>query len=485
MPPSLFYGTGIGAALLVINKKDAHLRKHVLFINADREYKEGKNQNKLRPEDSEKITYVYHHGEEVPGYSRRVPHAELEGESWNCNVRRYVDNSPPAEPHDVQAHLQGGIPLHEVDTLAPMFAPYTGLRDELFRQLRTGYLSFAPAIRDREFIKQTFAASEGVSTAHGAYTGWLKDWWAAILPRLEQLQGVQSIYPLYQEFAASFVVALQQASAERGAILDAHQMRGALATYWDALATDLKSVAASGWNAELIPEDEILNSQHPAVVKELRDATARRDELEALFKEVAELEEGMWNEDDYPVWPKDALKELQAGLKDSKSSTKEYSNEAKLLTKRIKALEKLPQLNGHTAEYESLMAQREALIGDLEALQEQTALNISRFATHKALEDELKDCRRIIREIRDRKDTLVASARNAISDDEARHLILARWQRLLHSTVNSYLKAHSRSLMSYAENLWDKYTTPLHRILSGRDEAAARLDNFLMELGYE
>lgn len=72
LPPALFYGTGIGACVLVINKKDAHLRDHVLFINADREYKEGKNQNKLRPEDIEKITYTYRNKKETPKYSQLV-----------------------------------------------------------------------------------------------------------------------------------------------------------------------------------------------------------------------------------------------------------------------------------------------------------------------------------------------------------------------------------------------------------------------------
>lgn len=93
--PGLFYGTGIPACVLVINKNDSAKRKSVLFINADREYKEGKNQNSLRPEDIEKITHVYRNRLSVPKYSREVPIAELEKEEFNLNIRRYVDNSPP------------------------------------------------------------------------------------------------------------------------------------------------------------------------------------------------------------------------------------------------------------------------------------------------------------------------------------------------------------------------------------------------------
>jgi len=105
LPSNLFYGTGIPACILVLNKEGAADRDHVLFINADREYREGKAQNHLRPEDIDKIIYAYRKGEEIPAYARPVPKAEIIAEDYNCNIRRYVDNAPPPEPHDVRAHL--------------------------------------------------------------------------------------------------------------------------------------------------------------------------------------------------------------------------------------------------------------------------------------------------------------------------------------------------------------------------------------------
>ena len=133
LPPGLFYGTGIPAAVLVINKSEASKRNSVLFINADREYREGKNQNSLRPEDIEKITHVYDKHLDVPKYARNVPVNELEQEDYNLNIRRYVDNSPPPEPHDVRAHLHGGVPLTEVDSLSGYFDNYAGTRELLFQ----------------------------------------------------------------------------------------------------------------------------------------------------------------------------------------------------------------------------------------------------------------------------------------------------------------------------------------------------------------
>src|SRR5690606_18893583 len=95
LPPKLFYGTGIPAAILVLTRaKPDTLRGKVLFINADAEFAEGKNQNTLRPEDIEKIVHVYTHKLDVPAYARLVELAEIEANDWNLNIRRYVDNTP-------------------------------------------------------------------------------------------------------------------------------------------------------------------------------------------------------------------------------------------------------------------------------------------------------------------------------------------------------------------------------------------------------
>ena len=161
LPPGLFYGTGIPACVLVINREGAARRKSVLFINADRGYKEGKNQNSLRPEDIEKITHVYRGHLDVPKYSRNVPVGELEAEDYNLNIRRYVDNSPPPEPHDVRAHLSGGVPLVEVDALGHYFDNYAGVRETLFRPRAEDYLDFAEGIDGKDRIKPLIESAPG------------------------------------------------------------------------------------------------------------------------------------------------------------------------------------------------------------------------------------------------------------------------------------------------------------------------------------
>jgi type I restriction enzyme M protein len=132
LPASLFYGTGIPACILVMNKEHAADRDDVLFINADREYREGKAQNHLRPEDLAKIVHVYRERRDVPGYARVVTREAIIAENYNCNIRRYVDNAPPPDPQDVRAHIHGGVPVAEIDALQRFWTNYQGLRTSVF-----------------------------------------------------------------------------------------------------------------------------------------------------------------------------------------------------------------------------------------------------------------------------------------------------------------------------------------------------------------
>ncbi|MDO9257526.1 MAG: N-6 DNA methylase [Bacteroidales bacterium] len=497
LPSGLFYGTGIPASVIVINKKDAHLRDKVLFINADREYKEGKNQNKLRPEDIEKIAFVYRHKKVIPKYSKLVGKniaidelCNLESEEYNLNIRRFVDNAPPAEPQDVHAHLQGGIPENEVKALADAFASYPGLNKKLFTDLKKGYLKFRaeamPGVSSKEDIKKLFSESESIKATQNQYTAQLNDWWNDVILDFEALPEKKNVFELYRKFSESFTKAIAELKTGQKAVLDNYQSRGSLAAYWSELNTDLKSVAASGWNAELIPDDEILESQYPEVLKELRENEARRDELQALFTEVNDLEDDIWQEEDYEVWRNKELKEHKDGIKALKGERKEADKEYKNLQKRIlanqKALKSQPEL---ATEIETLKKETQKIVTEIERLEVMIKTDEARIASHTALEEELKQCKKTIKEIKDRKQQLVHRARTSITPEDAKELIVKRWKLTLHQTINGYLQNHSHQLLLAVENLYNKYTTPLHGILTEREKETELLNAFLVELGYE
>jgi len=482
MPSVLFYGTTIGAAVLIVNKKDAHLRENVLFINADREYKEEKNQNKLRPEDIEKIAFTYRNKQVIPKYSELVSKSDLAAEEYNLNIRRFVDNAPPAEPHDVHAHLQGGVPESEVNALQSVFASYQGLQEKLFVKLKDGYLKFTDTISQKEELKKLFDESAEIKNAHAQYSEAINQWWQLQLPVIEKLNDSSiNAFDLYHQFSKTLTEKLNALT-----ILDEFKSRGSFASYWNSIYTDIKSVDASGWNAELIPDDEILESQFPEVLKELRSNEARKEELEAMFAEVNELEEGVWTEEDYEVWQKDELKEQKEAIKALKGERKEADREFKNIKKRITANEKaLKQNPALAAEIATLKTEAEKYSYEITRLDALIAADEERIAKHTALEEELKQCKKIIKEIKDKKQNLVEQARLLITPEEAKELILKRWQTVLHQTINGYLQTHSRQLLIAIEHLYSKYTSPLHSILEAREKETQLLNSFLMELGYE
>jgi type I restriction enzyme M protein len=465
LPQGLFYGTGIPASLLIINKAGAADRQGVFFINADREYKEGKNQNSLRPEDIEKISYVYHNKIEIEGYSRMVSREMLEAEDYNCNIRRYVDNSEPPTPQDVKAHLQGGIPEAEILALKTEFDCYKGLQNKLFTAATDGYAHFADAVMEKADIKTIISESKGKQQVADDYRKAIETFWKASDADLNNLHG-GSLFDFNKNLTDSFVSALSKLK-----VLDQYQVRGSFAHFSDMLKSDFRSVQSSGWTAELIPDDELIANEFPEVLADLKRLENRRDELDAKFAEIAEIDPEEWDAEQYEVMPKSVISDIKAEIKELKAQKRELAKQQKALEKRRKA----------GADVAKEMAQCTA---DIAGLDSQIAEKENGIAHHVELENELKESRRQIREIERSKEALADKAREQISDDDARRLITQRWLATLHDNIAVYLEAHARHLQQNVELLHDKYSVTLRNLIEERDEATKELDGYLKELGY-
>ena len=465
LPQGLFYGTGIPASLLIINKAGATDRKGVFFINADREYKEGKNQNSLRPEDIEKISYVYHNKIEITGYSRLVTKETLKAEDYNCNIRRYVDNSEPPTPQDVRAHLQGGIPEAELLALKAEFDCYKGLQNKLFTAATDGYAHFADAVKEKADIKTIIGESKGKQQVADDYHKAIETFWTASDADLDSLHG-GSLFDFNNNLTDRFVATLTNLN-----VLDKYQVRGSFAHFSDTLKSDFRSVQSSGWTAELIPDDELIANEFPKVLADLKRLENRRDELEAKFAEIAEMDPEEWDAEQYEVMPKSVISDIKGEIKELKAQKRE-------LSKQQKALEKRRKLG------ESVADEAARCAADIVALDKQIADKEAGIAHHVALENELKDCRKKIREIELSKEALADKAREQISDDDARRLITQRWLATLHDNIAVYLEAHARRLQQSVELLHDKYFVTLQNLIEERDAATEELDGYLKELGY-
>ena len=161
LPPALFYGTGIPAALLIINKKKPNERKNkILFINGELEYKESKNQNRLQENNIQHILDVYETFKDEKRYSKVVSIIEIQENKYNLNIRRYADTSPPPEQFDTGAILNGGIPISEVEddyiqeTLDGMDVSCVFVRRD------EEYYDFKTEIKNKQQIKEYLGTKE-------------------------------------------------------------------------------------------------------------------------------------------------------------------------------------------------------------------------------------------------------------------------------------------------------------------------------------
>ncbi|MEN6317180.1 MAG: type I restriction-modification system subunit M [Syntrophaceae bacterium] len=501
LPPGLFYGTGIPACVIVANKnKPETMQNKVLFINADREYSEGKAQNKLRPEDIEKIDFVFTNKREIPKYSRLVDKAEIvETHDYNLNIRRYVDNTPEPEPEDVQAHLIGGIPEAEVNARAADFARFGIQIDSLFRAERPGYLAFRADIEAKPAIKTTLETyptlQQTIATHHNA----LEAWWSLAREDFARLSDGKKLPEMRLELMTTLKEKLIPLN-----VLDEFKSAGVFVNWWQQIRYDLKTIISTGWHHTLIPDEYLIVEYFQAEADEIEMLEAQISEAQSELAEAVETAQEVAAyelEEDETVTAaviKKALKDLINDLKDSTgdSARKELATlqaQEKIITaieKRIKdskaALKtktdelelklQLKRLGGEEfkAESKDLIRQVDAQLANLDSANKDDRKKITALNKDKAtLEARLA-----------RTDAILTAIGGQLTEEEARSLILKKLYDLARNELNRYLNAEKRGLFAVVENLWDKYAVSSRELETERTETLKTLDGFLQKLGY-
>jgi len=501
LPPGLFYGTGIPACVLVMNKnKPDALRGKVLFINADREYAEGKNQNKLRPEDIEKIDFVFTQKRELPKYSRLVDKTEIvEKHDYNLNIRRYVDNTPDPEPEDVQAHLIGGVPETEVQARQSDFSKFGVGGGTLFQPERPGYLAFLPVIAAKPAIKITLEADPALQRTLTAHHDALEAWWGVARDDFAQLRGGKKMPEVRQELLTTIKSKLIPLG-----VLDEFKSAGVFVNWWQQIRYDLKTIISIGWHHTLIPDDYLIAAFFQAEADAIDALEAKTSETQGeLAEEVETAQEvaAYEPEEDETVTAtviKKALKELIDDLKGSTGESavkelkalEEQETAITTLEKRIK--ESKAKLKTLTDELEHKLQLKR--VGGEEFKAESQQLLVQAEAQLTALDETKKDDKKKITALRKDKealevriaktDALLASIGGQLTETEAKVLILKKLCDLANGELNRYLSAEKRLLVRAVENLWEKYAVSSRGLECKRAETMETLLGFLNGLGY-
>ena len=399
LPSGLFYGTWIPACVLVINKNKApEMKGKVLVINADREFAEWKNQNRLRQEDIEKITTVYKEKIELDKYSKIIDFEWFAWEDFNLNIRRYVDNSPEVEPQNVVAHINGWIPKDEIQAKMDFIEKLDFNYSSLLSEKSEDFYQFNSEIIEKENISENIEKDNSIIQKEESINSSLQEFYNYMW---QELQTMDKDFDLYK-FRKQFLTKIKQELITHK-IFDQHQLAGIFMNWWNDLKNDFKTVKSVGFVNTLIEEKFIIAEYFSHLENNLEEQETKKDEINAKIEE--EKSEAENNEEEYKV-------------------PKEYKAKIKEIDKEIKAI---------------------------------------KLQIKKSVEDWRKSC----------------------TTEQVRELVMQKWQEILFSYLQRDFKREKQALISFFENLWDKYSISLKQIEADRDATSKKLSYFLTELGYE
>jgi type I restriction enzyme M protein len=454
LPANLFYGTGIPACIVVLDKENAAARKGVFLIDASKGFIKDGAKNRLREQDIHRIVDTFTRQVDVPRYARMVPLAEIADpkNDYNLNLPRYIDSTKPEDLHDIEGHLRGGIPERDLDALADYWRVLPGVRAALFESAgRPGYARLKlplPEVRTAILGHAEFTAFNQTVTKR--FAGWR----ATATKQLTAFSKDGHPKALIEHIAEDLLAAFREAP-----LLDAYDVYQHLMDYWaETMQDDAYLIAADGWVAktsriletdkkgktkdkgwtcELIPKPFIVTRYF---AKEQAAIDAAQSELEAAAAGLAELEEEHGGEEGFlGALDKIAKAEVSARLKEIKSligTDQDAKDEAAVLKRWLE------------------LSENEAALK--RALKEQkAALDMLAYEKYpKLIEAEIK--------------TLV-------EDD--------KWMARLAAAVQGELQRVSQTLTGRIHELAERYATPLPQLTEEVATLAARVEEHLAKMG--
>jgi type I restriction enzyme M protein len=448
LPANLFYGTGIPACIVLLDKEDAHVRKAVFMVDASKGFIKDGAKNRLREQDIHQIVDVVTKQLEVAKYSRMVSIEEIAKNDFNLNIPRYIDSQKPEDLQDIEGHLKGGIPAADVDALAPYWSICPQLRSALFVDVRPGYMRLAvdkADIRRTIYEHSEFASFTADTEAH--FSSWCTKTAAALKALKPGCHPKTIIAELGESLLAHY--------ADRPLIAkyDVYQH---LRDYWAAvMQDDCYLIAADGWDAEtyrIIETDKRGREKDrgwacdlvpkPLIVaryfaSEQAAITATQAELATLAGQMTELED-------------------------------EHGGEEGLFSE----LDKVNKAN--------VTARLVEIRGDNEAKEEAAALT----AWLKLANDEAEHKKRL-KEAETDLDIKALAKYPTLTEAEIKTLVVQdKWLAALAIAVHGELDRASRALTQRVKELVERYETPLPQAASKVAELEQAVNRHLVRMGF-
>jgi type I restriction enzyme M protein len=254
LPPNLFYGTGIPACIVVLEKESGPARKGVFVIDASKGFTKDGPKNRLRSQDIHKIVDVFNKRTEIEGYSRMVPLAEIASEAndYNLNIPRYIDASEPEDIQDLHAHLHGGIPDRDVDALGDYWEAFPSLHATLFKPNRPGYSDLAI---DLSAVQQTVLDSSEFQCFSAEVAKQIGDWFRAHRAALASITADTRPNDLIDTVGDDLLARFREAP-----LLDEYDIYEQLLSYWhDTMHDDVFLIMHEGWVGAARPRTAIVD----------------------------------------------------------------------------------------------------------------------------------------------------------------------------------------------------------------------------------
>jgi type I restriction enzyme M protein len=525
LPPDLFYNTNIPACILILRSKSGKPEERqgrVLFINADREYEEGSNQNEIRPEHIEKIASTYHGWESIENYARVVPLEDIREKEYDLNIRRYVDNTPPPEPHDVRAHVVGGVPREEVEAKRPMMQAQGFDPDILFTDRDDAYVNFRSDLDGSENLRSAVESDDGLQTKEGELDDAFDAWWTEHAPALDRLPSdpddARDLVTVRAEMLDSFREALVPVG-----LLDRFKTAGVVATWWNEVKHDLQTVVARGYGGLIDSWRSIIRSavedkeevapdvdpfEHRLVTRLLPDYLDRladlNDDIADWKAKQTAFEEGEMADPGDPFLPEDeeddlrydkAIDARRGKLYDRKS---ELKDEIDRLEERLEGLKEKDrdlfdaspredaddERSPKEAEMDELKRKIAELRDELEPIESEYQRMLDKLRPLKDIKGELRELRKKRRTLKDQLLDKLDVAIDKLDAGDKRDVVHALLRDDLATELRRYVDAHRRRIVDAVQTWWDKYHVPLQHIERERADATETLDAYLSEMGY-